>query len=527
MSFNIKKYLLVVDISKLFYTLIFSRLAMIYRTQLSLLALFCLAFLSAACGEMTTGSAAIQDGSYEVAPLFHEFYAELGGSETMGAAISPLFTFNSASYQYTVAGLMGHDPDAPPNQRFYLAALGLDMGIIEPGISPPDHPNMRYIGGHIIYDVFVPWYEQFGGTRIVGQPITEVHYNPVLGRYEQYFENLGFYYSEGELMDAVQLLPYGWWKCGNSCNYNHDEQITIDVPYPAGEPFKEAVSRLGPDFTGAAISEVYTNSAGDLEQVFGNIVLVQDSEQAGKVSLRPIAENLGIKVDSLAFPSKDPGMVFIPINDNQGYNVPGAFLDYLALHGGVAAAGPPVNEFTPLNNDVYRQCFENICLEEHRDEQSSWRVRPVPLGYAYLEQGRGSVAPSAIEPASHPDQSDLQDTRLQPDEDKTSYQAEDIRLDVWERHPTVAQNQAQEITVSVFRDNVPVSLVEPLLVITLPDDKSKSYYMLPTGEDGTSYLKLDPVDVENGTLIPYQVCIYDFDEAEKCVEDSFMVWGDL
>lgn len=500
---------------------------MTYRTRFSLLALFCLAFLTAACGEMTTGSAAIQDGSYEVASLFEEFYAELGGSGTMGPAISPLFTFNSASYQYTVAGLMGHDPDSPPNQRFYLAALGLDMGIIEPGVSPPDHPNIRYISGHIIYDVFVPWYEQFGGTRIVGQPIAEVHYNPVLGRYEQYFENLGFFYYEGEPRDSIQLLPYGLWKCAESCNYNHDEQLTLDVPYPAGEPFKEAISRLGPDFTGAAISEVYTNSDGEMEQVFGNLVLVQQSEQTGKVTLRPIAKNLGIKVDKLALPSKDPGMVFIPINDNQGYNVPRLFLDYLALHGGVDAAGPPLTEFTPLESDVFRQCFENLCLEEHRDEQSAWRVRPAPLGYAYLERGRGSVVPSALEPVSPPDQSDPPETSLQPDEETTSFQAEEIKVDVWERYPTVAQNQSQEITVSVFRDNVPVSLVEPLLVIKLPDDKGKTYYMLPTGEDGTSYLKLDPVDVENGTLVPYQVCIYDFGETEKCVEDSFMVWGDL
>ena len=163
---------------------------MTFRRQLSLLAILCLAFLIVACGELTTGNAAIQEGSQEVAPLFREFYSELGGTETMGPAISPPFTFDSVSYQYTLAGLMGHDPEVPSNQRFFLAALGLDMGIIEPGVPPPDLPNARYIGGHIIYHVFLSWYEQLGGTRIVGQPITEVHYNPEEGRYEQYFENL-------------------------------------------------------------------------------------------------------------------------------------------------------------------------------------------------------------------------------------------------------------------------------------------------------------------------------------------------
>ncbi len=502
-------------------------MALTFRKPLSLFVLSCMAFLTAACGEMTTGNAAIQNGSSDVAPLFREFYAELGGAEAMGPAISPLFTFDSVSYQYTLAGLMGHDPEAPTNQRFFLAALGLDMGIIEPGVPPPELPDVRYIGGHIIYDVFVPWYEQLGGARIVGQPITEVHYNPEEGRFEQYFENLGFTYYVGEPKGMIRLMPYGWWKCADSCTYTQDAQLVFNVPYPAGKPFIGAISRLGPDFTGAALTEVYTNPEGVTEQVFGNMVLLQDSEQAGEVSLRPIAENMGIFGDSLEFSSKDPGMVFFPINSNQGYNVPLSFLDYLAMHGGVDAAGPPVTGFTPLGGEIYRQCFTNLCLEEHRDEQVAFRVRPVPLGYAYLERGRGAAIPIAIETAPSPDQLDLQETSLQTDLETPTDQDQNIRVDVWERHPTVAQNQSQEITVSVFRDNIPVSLVEPLLVIRLPDDKGKTYYMLPTGEDGTSYLKLDPVDVENGTLVPYEVCIYDLDGGERCVEDSFMVWGDL
>jgi hypothetical protein len=499
---------------------------MTFRTYISLLALSCLAFLIAACGEVTTGSAAIQEGSYEVAPLFREFYADLGGTDTLGPAISPPFTYGSASYQYTVAGLMGHDPEAPANQRFYLAALGLDMGIIEPGVSPPDRPDVRYIGGHIIFEVFVPWYEQLGGTRIVGQPITELHYNPVEGRYEQYFENLGFYYSEADPTDTIQLLPYGWWKCADSCNYTLDVELMFDVPYPAGQEFAEAVARLGPGFTGVALSEVYTNPDGVNEQVFGNVVLLLNTEQPGNISLRPIAESLGIEPDSLRFPSKDPGMVFIPIQDNQGHNVPRLFLEYLALHGGADAAGLPVTELTPLGDDVYRQCFTNLCLEERRNENGALRVRPVPLGYAYLERGRGSVLPSTVQPESLPSQPEPPATVSQPEMELHDDQAQEFRVDVWEMHPTVAQNQSQEVTVSVFKNNVPVSLAEPLLVLALPDEKDKTYYMLPTGDDGTSYLKLDPIDVQNGTLVPYQVCFHGLGGQDRCVEDSFMVWGE-
>jgi hypothetical protein len=201
-------------------------------------------------------------------------------------------------------------------------------------------------------------------------------------------------------------------------------------------------------------------------------------------------------------------------------------LDYLATHGGLDAAGQPITELTFLGDSIYRQCFVNLCLEERRNEKGALRVRPVPLGYAYLERGRGSALPSAMQPASQPSQSELQAPGSQPDMESSDDQAQEFRVDAWERLPTVAQNQSQEITVSVFKNNVPVSLAEPLLVLSLPDENYTSYYMLPTGEDGTSYLKLDPIDVENGTLIPYQVCLYDLGGQDKCVEDSFMVWGE-
>ncbi|HEY5670176.1 MAG TPA: hypothetical protein VIS10_09285, partial [Anaerolineales bacterium] len=64
-------------------------------------------------------------------PQFQDFYRRLGGHQILGPVISRLFTNGQISYQYTVAGLMAYDPLASEHERYYLAPLGLDLGILE------------------------------------------------------------------------------------------------------------------------------------------------------------------------------------------------------------------------------------------------------------------------------------------------------------------------------------------------------------------------------------------------------------
>jgi hypothetical protein len=61
-------------------------------------------------------------------------------------------------------------------------------------------------------------------------------------------------------------------------------------------------------------------------------------------------------------------------------------------------------------------------------------------------------------------------------------------------------------------------------VLTLPDGQQKTYDMLPTGTDGQTYSKVDPIPGPNGTLIPYEVCILNVRGEKTCIQDSFLIW---
>jgi hypothetical protein len=181
------------------------------------LAILVLSTLVVSCAGSERGDSLILPNPFDVDPVFREFYDMLGGEDVLRPAISPLFEVNDARYQYTAAGLMVHDPQAAQGQAYYLAGLGLDMDIAEPPVPAPEDSQVRYIDGHVIGEFFVPAFERLGGKRVVGKPLTEMHYNPEKGRYEQYFENLGMYWLENSPPGEVHLLAYGVWKCDSSC----------------------------------------------------------------------------------------------------------------------------------------------------------------------------------------------------------------------------------------------------------------------------------------------------------------------
>jgi len=139
-----------------------------------------------------------QPASITIEPIFREYYDELGGEEILGPAISPSFSEGNNKYQYVQSALLVFNPNDPSGQRIQLAPLGMEMNVAEPGVQRPDRPNVRYIDGHIIYPEFVVLYEKLGGARHTGRPISEVHYNPDIKRYEQFFENVGMYILESD-----------------------------------------------------------------------------------------------------------------------------------------------------------------------------------------------------------------------------------------------------------------------------------------------------------------------------------------
>jgi hypothetical protein len=486
------------------------RVNRIHKQTNRIIALLIVALLITACGE-AQGGFVLQPtlaGAYSIDPLFREFYDHLGGAAVLGPAITPSFDVESRRFQYVQAGCMEYDPNAPGSERFLLSPLGLEMNIQEPFVAPPTNENELYVDGHIIFRGFVNLYRALGGARFAGKPLTEVHFNPDKKRYEQYFENLGFFLLESDPPDAVRLLAYGSWKCAGQCESL--PPVANEITLPSLNPnavtdlFTSIVSRLGPGLTGFPLSAPYLADDGMYEQIFEYVVLVVDAQNPSRIALRPLPEKIGILVEQPVPANGVEGMVFWPTSGDQGHNVPQAFIDFIILHGGTEVSGIPISELFLASDQIFRQCFTHYCLDYYMQSTTpdALRIRPAAFGYTYKEL-----------------YFQTQDTSFAETQD-----LHEISLQVWEKHPFVSSTQSQEIGASLFEGTQPLRNVEPVLTLTMPDGTEQSVYFPPTGLDGQTIKQLDPINAPNGTLIPYQVCISSLTGERFCVKDSFVIW---
>jgi hypothetical protein len=459
--------------------------------------LLLVAGLIVACSEDNLAAKPINIQVYAIDPTFREFYNKFGGASVLGDAISPVQRDGDSAYQYTMGALLVSDPQKP--QRIHFAPIGLDLGIGEPPVPDGSQPGDYYVGGHYIYKNFVNLYLQLGQENYVGKPLTEVRFNQENRRYEQYFENLGFYQLEGEPQDSVHLLAYGAWKCGSPCSVTPPPNALVSQEPVVKAPFSDGVRKLGADFTGAPLSEAYQAVDGKLEQIFENVVLMDDPNDSSGVRLRPVEGMLGVTPDQLESDSKDPASTFYPVQGDQGYNVPNFLMDYINQHGGLDVTGSPISTYSQLNDQVHHQCFLNLCLNVDQNNH----IQPAPLGYNYRDRFRKVASQSTIDAG---------------DAEK------EVTLQVWNSYPMVSSTQDQEIGVSIQENNGPLANLEPVLVVTLPDGSQQPYKMPPTNQDGQSHFRVGPISAPNGTLIPYQVCISIRAGERYCYKDSYLIW---
>jgi hypothetical protein len=457
-----------------------------------------LGLLLVACGGQS-GLPTESNGIYPLDRLFQKYFDQLGGKSVLGVVISPMYGQGEISYQYTSTCLMTFDHSS---QEYSLAPLGLDMGIGEMPLPENTPGRGEYLAGHYVYPPFQAIFDQLGGIKTVGAPITEVRYNETERRFEQYFTNLGFFQLEGDSSGQVYLLAYGAWKCGSHCTYPSPLNSRIDIPLKKAAPFVKLVSTLGTDFTGFALTEPFIASDGTLEQTYENVLMAVNPEHPDQVSLRPLPELSGIKPDPLELPSHDPKEYFFPLEGERGFNIPVTFMEYIKTHGGVKYTGEPITHVRQNSDNLLEQCFKFICLQQKRDPYGELTVAPVSLGLAY-RQKNNPVNPNT------PPEANLHQVAIQ----------------LWERYPMISSDREQVIGAGLFSGDTPIPNVAPELDVFLPDGTQWLLSMPATGDNGETRQKLDSIQAENGTLIPYQVCIAPPGQPKFCVKDSFIVWN--
>jgi hypothetical protein len=456
----------------------------------------CLVALIVSACSTNQPASTLASSPYLIEPVFQQFHDFLGGQPRLGPAISPVIVEGHVQKQYLENALMIYNPELPPSEQYSLAPLGRQMGVWDEPIASTDLEGVYFVEGYIVYDGFVALYEQMGAQRYVGTPLTGVRYNGEQNRVEQYFENVGFFQNLDDPNSSVQLMPYGSIACADICSSfaSPAEIIQVDLPYE--EPFVSAVEQLGESFTGVRLVGPYKKADGTLEVIYQNIVLVSNAE-GSRAAPRPILADLGIASDPLVTRLDNPNLTFYAIDGELGYNVPVFFADYINQNGGFETFGPPISELKPADQGGANQCYVNACL--HYAEGIG--VQPLPLGTEYK-------ARFYDQPAN--------EVQTQPTE---------IRIQVWEDFSQISSAEQQVIHATLFAGNQFLPGLQPYLEITLPGGGTSIYQFPLSDVNGQTQLTIPSVRAQNGTLIPYKVCLEGFGSTEVCASESFMIWG--
>lgn len=456
-------------------------------------------FFAVACGGGREKARTLE-GAFPVDPLFQKFYDKLGGEAVIGPAISSVFEDQETIYQYTMSALLVYDPRAAEGEKLHLAPLGREMGIDELSAREAEF-NGAGASSEAIDKKILPLYQKLGGGGVVGDPLTKVHLNEEKKRYEQYFENVGFFWVAEDPQAEVQLLAYGAWKCDRYCRHKTPLNSRISLPTRKAAPFVRIVTSYGLEFTGFALSEPYLGADGNLEQIYENLVMQASPAAPEIVRLLPLPEKLDIQRDILLPADPSGEMYFFEVQGGLGYSVPAYFIEYIRKHGGLDFIGQPITHLAELDGKLFRQCFLNMCLKAVQSGEGERQVSPEALGIRY----RDVYYQPAVTPA--------------PDEN-----SQDITFQLWEGFPMVSPEQEQEIGVAVFSNGIPLADIEPELDLLLPSGVWIHNVMPPTNENGESQMMIDPLDVDNGTLIPYKVCVNTPKGQRFCLMDSYLIW---
>lgn len=473
-----------------------------YRLSWLMVLLSILVLTAAACSS-TDGTGSTTPGTFLVDKTFSSFYNLLGGEDIIGPAISPLFQYNQLQCQYTENVLMCFNPEAAAIDQYALYSLGGLMNVHDAPLTASPPASERVVNGYIIYSDFVTLYDKLYGARYVGKPLTQARPNYTLQRTEQFFDNVGFYHLFSDPPGEVHLLAYGTYACSTGCTYqgSAESQVVLDSS-SIQQPFLNALTQMGgiPDF-GKPLADPVTASDGNLEQVYQNVAVYAPADHPDSAKLRPLPVILGMPTTQPGpqIYNESNGVIFIAVQGSLGYHVPIVFKDFIDRHGGLSISGNPISEAMDAGNGIFRQCFQNYCLD-----YQSGSVKMAALGEKYLSYTPGQqVSP------------------------EFAFSAATVTIQLSEELPRIRADANQQIDLTVLstQDQQPIPNVEAYVVVTYPDGTQYNAHFPPTQANGfTSLIVPAKPETPNGSIIPYKVCLNVPSDTPICASESYLIW---
>ena len=463
--------------------------------------IFLLFTLSACSSFANPGPTPTPYGALPLASQFRDLYDKLGDEPVLGQSISPTFVHDGLLCQYTENVLICFNPAAKVDvDRLVLIPVGTLL------VTPPEGAPPK------IYPGFQDMYDRLYGVRYVGKPLSGVRFNKEKRRIEQYYENMGFYQLIDDARGTVHLMAYGSFVCREYCAYQPFPDSSI-VGWNRGVevPGATSLARLGGfDIFGSPISQSYISPKdGAIEQVLENVVIYIPKDNPTTIRLRPLSQILQVHQEAPGpqIYGLDQSMVFYPVQGTLGFHVPSVFDSFIIEHGSTEISGKPVSDpfYVEVNGvKIARQCFENYCLDYDSTAAEGNRIHMLGLGSQYLKQ------------------------KVNEENWVFQFSPKTTLLKISKLKPQISAKEEQVIQVNVCQVNghLPMSDIEAVLVVGLPDGSKAPYNVPPTNLEGTATVTIAAItNAANGTVVPYIVCLNVPADTQICQVDSFLIWN--
>lgn len=243
---------------------------------------------------------------------------------------------------------------------------------------------------------------------------------------------------------------------------------------------------LSPQFVDNGLTYQYTRSA--------LMVHNPNGDDTSRFLLAP----LGMQLD------RDYGLV----SDEARAGEPEIYPPFIPLYerlGGARFVGLPLGAAQyDVQNRRYVQHFTNLGF--YQLEEDEGRIGLLP--YGVWMQGEGPVGIVRKTPAP----------QIGP------ALPAGISVEVWKSADTLQTDLETEVGVKLSSEGKPVSGLEPVLVLYMPDGSSEQVQFPPSNDNGETSLSLPEIEADNGTLIPLEVCVEASGASRFCVRESLLVW---
>lgn len=100
--------------------------------------------------------------------------------------------------------------------------------------------------------------------------------------------------------------------------------------------------------------------------------------------------------------------------------------------------------------------------------------------------------------------------------------AESLELSVSARYLSLPVNSQQEFWLRTSQAGVPLAGLQAQLTLILPEHNVALYLFPLTADDGTAFLQIDPIVIEPGSVVRYEVCVF-LQEENQCSWSEFVI----